>query len=172
MQEKDRVDLLWKVYQEHYTNARHHETQRSSVIQYLLITGGLIGTLISAGGVTRGDWPLAAFLIALGLFGAIFSGSHFERYHRHKKRAGAYREHIDTITFPDELLLWQLKDTCDRERRARHPWLTWMVSVHWLWLAFPLLVSLLGVILLVMAVTATPDGPGSGSYWLADRPGR
>ncbi len=131
IQEKDRVDLLWKIYQEHYTRARHHETRRSNVIQYLLITGGLIGTLVAADGVKPGDWPLACFLILLGLFG------------------GA---RIDATAFPGELTLWAIKDACDREREARHPWLTWFISVHWMWVVFPLLVSLLGCILLYVAL--------------------
>lgn len=149
--EKDQADLLWKVYQEHYTNARHHETQRATMVQYLLITGGLIGTLAAYEGVTAADRPLAVFLMVLGLFGAVFSASHYERYHRHKQRANKYRDLLDELVFPGSPTLARLKDMADEERIREHPWLDRAVSVHWLWLGFPLLVSVLGLVLLWMA---------------------
>ncbi len=144
--EKDQVDVLVKMYQEYHTNARHHEAQRSLVIQYLLLTGGVIGTLTSHGGVTRDDALLSAFLVVLGVFGAVFSASHYERYHRHKTRAGKFFEEIDEIIYPETGNLSKLKNAADAERKLK------IVSVHWLWSGFPLLISFLGAILLWTAL--------------------
>src|SRR5205823_6558463 len=55
-------DVLWKMYHEHCTQGRHHETQRSSVASALIaISGGVIGLITFDKAVTATDLPLAVF---------------------------------------------------------------------------------------------------------------
>lgn len=43
------------MYEENYNNARHNETQRSTVTNFIILIAGGIGTLASSGGFTSQD---------------------------------------------------------------------------------------------------------------------
>jgi uncharacterized integral membrane protein len=147
---KDKTDVLWGMYQEHLVYARHHETLRANVTNYILLVGGGVGTLVSSGGFTRWDLPLTILLILLGLFGAVFSASHSERHHAHKKRAYAYRDELDKLVFQEGNYLTTIKDRVDKEVEQEYPVLSFIVKTHWLWMAFPLIIAVLGVVLSVI----------------------
>lgn len=148
---KDKNDILWGMYQEHYLNARHHETLRANVTNFIIIVSGAIGTLIAAEGLNRTDLPLTVLLIFLGLFGAIFSTAHSERYLAHKTRATAFRDQLDTLLFSDsDNTLKKIKTDIEAQRHEDYPLLRFVVNAHWLWLLFPLIVALIGILLSII----------------------
>lgn len=62
----DEKDILWGMYQEHCTQGRHHEGQRATMSNLLLVlSGGILG-LITFKDLSFETWPLSAFLIILG----------------------------------------------------------------------------------------------------------
>ncbi len=160
---KLRVDIYWGMYQEHQVSARHHETQRSTVNNFLILVAGAMVSLVFTGGFRREDLPLTFSLIALGILCALFNLSLFVRYHRHKQRADAYRDAIDEILFPDEKTikgshqlrkLKDIKDCADDQRISKRALLKrknkiWSIftSVHWVWFMLPMVIAGLGLIL-------------------------
>ena len=92
-------DVLWKMYQEHCTQGRHHETQRSTVISTLLaISAAVIGVItLDRNIVYPADLPLSVTLIFIGVFGAGFSMKHYERFSLHMERARRYRDALDAL---------------------------------------------------------------------------
>lgn len=157
------VDVLRVMYQEHQTNARHHETQRSTVNNFIILVAGAMVSLTFTGGLTEEDLPLSISLIALGTLCAVFNLLLFGRYHRHKRRAYAYRDEIDRVLFPGDTAaadtkgprtLRQIKKEADSQPimrsealKSKSRILRALASVHWLWLMLPLIVVGLGAIL-------------------------
>lgn len=148
---KDKSDILWGMYQEHYVNARHHETLRANVTNFIIIVSGAIGSLVATGGLNRSDLPLTILLTFIGLFGALFSAAHSDRYLAHQRRAIAFREQLDKLLFGNaDKTLKDIKDETDKKRYKDFPVLKYMVSAHWLWLLFPLIVALIGILLSIL----------------------
>jgi hypothetical protein len=93
---KEKSDFLLAMYQEHTTHGRHHETQRAGATNLIIVVSGGILAFIANKGITKDTWPLAAFLFILGLFGALFSAKHYERYCYHRAHMRKYREHLES----------------------------------------------------------------------------
>lgn len=90
-------EYLWRMYQENMTQARHHETQRSTVATLLLAITGVVMSVLSQPEVAPGSrWPLQLFLCLLGLFGFAFSLKQYERFEEHLQRARLFRDALDT----------------------------------------------------------------------------
>jgi hypothetical protein len=87
----DQLELTWRFYQEHCAWERHHESQRGSATNLLLIiSAGILGIMTYDGTIGITDLPLAVFLIIQGIFGAIFVEKQYECFARHQRRAGKY----------------------------------------------------------------------------------
>jgi hypothetical protein len=149
---KEQADILWGMYQEHNVASRHHETLRANVTSFILVVGGGIGTLVSSDGFTRADLPLSILLIFLGFFGAVFSAAHSGRYLAHKMRAMAYRDQLDALLFKEGKTLKEIKDEADEKRKKAYPRLRVLVTTHWLWLAFPIVIAILGAVLTIICL--------------------
>lgn len=143
-------DVLWKMYQEHCTQGRHHETQRSTVAAALIaISGGVIGLITFDKAVTATDLPLAFFLFVLGAFGAVFSAKHYERFSLHMERARRHRDALDKL-LPGTPLK-QLKKDADEKHAKEFPHLEG-VRLHRFWFWLYALLATLGIVLSVVAV--------------------
>jgi hypothetical protein len=147
MQEQEK-ELLWKLYQDHVTHARHHETLRATTTTVLLaVAAGVLGLLGAAH-----EWPLryeqlplALFLILLGVFGAFFSAKYHERFEFHMNRAREYRNVLEA-NLPG-MGIDKLRPVADKKTELKHPWLYHRrLSAFWVWLH--LLIAALGVLLI------------------------
>ncbi len=161
---KTQKDLLWGLYQEHRNHARHNETMRANITNYLIAISAGLGSLIAiGGGLDNADLPLTIMLIVVGILGTIFSASHTERYHRHRQRSAEYVNELDRLWFNHGLLpksqeeetrrtIQQVKACADTEHLNKSIFgaLRRATNTHVLWLFFPLLISLIGVILTVI----------------------
>jgi len=145
-------DVLWKMYQEHCTQGRHHETQRSTVAGALVaIAGAVIGLVTFDKAVSPMDLPLTFFLFLLGGFGAVFSAKHYERFRLHMERARRYRDELDRL-LPDSLLK-RLKEEADTKHNEEFPRLKDLrLNRFWLWLY--VLIAALGLVLSFVAVVS------------------
>jgi len=144
-------DVLWKMYQEHCTQGRHHETQRSTVISAVMaVSAAVIGIITFDKTIAApADLPLAFLLVVLGAFGAGFAMKHYERFSLHMERARRHRDALDD-RLPEQLLR-QLKQQADSAHESKFPRMhKW--RLHYWWLTLNLIVALVGVALLVVAV--------------------
>lgn len=96
--------------------------------------GRCIRSTVSRAGITRrigivtfdktiaapADLPLILLLIALGIFGAVFSMKHYERFSLHMERARRYRDALDAL-LPGQPLrtLKQKADVAHKEKFPR-----------------------------------------------------
>jgi hypothetical protein len=143
-------DVLWKMYQEHCTQGRHHETQRSTVAGALIaISGAVVGLVTFDRGISSIDLPLTLFLFLLGAFGAVFSAKHYERFSLHMERARRYRDELDGLL--QDSPLKRLKAAADSHHNKQFPKLKSLrLNQFWLWLY--IFIATLGVVLSVVAV--------------------
>ena len=141
-------DVLWKMYQEHCTQGRHHETQRSTVASALMVIGGaIIGIVTFDKSLSLWDLPLTLLLAAIGAFGIIFSAKHYERFGLHMERARTYRDELDKL-LPGKPLK-RLKQEADL--RSVVPVIT-RLRLNWLWYLLNGLILVLGVLLSTLAI--------------------
>jgi len=163
----DVSDYLWNMYNEHTSQGRHHETQRTAVSTVVLALAGAVVAVIAQGHF-RHTWPLAAFLILLGLVGALFSLKQAERTRMHITIAGAFRHELErslATRYPparsegNEIMehLDHIGKDARRKHREKWNWKTGkddrgaaktrdpLFPLYWFFIALNLLVSLLGV---------------------------
>ena len=141
----DKLELIWRVFQEHCTWERHHEAQRGPATSLLLvISAGILGVITYDGSINPSDLPLSIFLILQGLFGAIFVEKQYECFAKHQRRANKYREMLDEIV-PDARII-ALRKESDKENAAIYPRIS-KVRLHRFWSILHLLIAIIGVFL-------------------------
>jgi hypothetical protein len=96
-------DLLWGLYQDVRTHARHNETIRSNAINFMLLLASALLVVISLDGrLNNKDLPFTAILILVGLIGMVFAASYAELYYRHRAKSGRLLRELDTLFFQDQ----------------------------------------------------------------------
>jgi len=156
MENQDTKDTLWKLYQDHYTQVRHYETQRSTVTNLLLtIAAALLAFVTYDKALTRSDIPLTTLIFIIGLFGAAFSLKYHERSSFHYTRLLQYRDKLDEL-LSEPGILSRLREDAVKKHTAEFPML-YKGKLHWwkvhrLWVFLHLLVSLFGLVLTILAI--------------------
>jgi len=146
---KDISDFLWGMYQEHTSQGRHHETQRASVTNFIIIVATASLGFIANRGVSRDQWTFALFLIIIGLFGALFSAKQYERFRYHMEYARKYREVLENLLNNG---LTNIRSQAKLDHRKKHSSFLVNLHLHFFWTLFHLLISAIGVILLIMTL--------------------
>jgi predicted membrane channel-forming protein YqfA (hemolysin III family) len=144
---KDKIELLWRLYQEHCAWERHQEAQRSSATNFVLVVAAAVLSIITINKSTDiTDLPLTIFLVLLGVFGVILSMKYYERFARHQTLAGAYRVALDQEIPEAQILgIRSEAERCHTDNyRLMHKW-----RLHWLWIGLHVAVALMGVVLTV-----------------------
>lgn len=141
---KDESDVFWSMYQEQLTQSRHHEAQRTSANTILGAVAGGVIALIGNKDAAMMKWPLAVFLIALGLFGAVFTLKQTERAKLHTALAKEYRLRLNAaINLPE---VWTEEKKRSYGLSSFHGLGLWVV-----WVLFDLFIALLGVLLFFLS---------------------
>lgn len=143
-------EALFKLYLEHCTHVRHHETQRAMVAaSILVIATALLGlvTFDKAIGIT--DVPLTILLVFLGLFGVMFSAKQYERASLHALRARHYRNAVDATLVGQPLKM--LKRAADTEQKQKFGYLV-KLRLNNFWAVLYILLAVIGCALTVIAV--------------------
>jgi len=147
----DSSDILWNLYQEHCAWERHHEEQRASVTNILVaIAAGVLSIITLSNGFTRSDLPLTIFLIMQGLFGSLFVAKQYERFTRHQRLAGNYRQALDG-RFPESQIL-TLRKIAEEEQEREFRILS-KLRLHHLWIGIHLLIGLFGLVLTLVVLS-------------------
>ena len=142
---KDDNELLWNVYREHCDWERHHETQRSSVTNIMIaVAAGVIGVISLDGALGVPDLPLSIFLIVQGLFGAVFVGKQYERFARHQRLAGLYREQLNKNLQGAQIVM--IRDTGDETQKSCYPLFSRLRLNH-LWIYLHMSFAVFGIVL-------------------------
>lgn len=146
------TDACWKLYAEHCTHARHHETQRSIVAgTFLTIATAIIGLVTFDKVLGLADLPLTLLLVAVGLFGAVFSAKQYERASLHELRARFFREAIDA-TFAGSPLK-TIKRNSDERHAVKFSRLE-KLRLNKFWIGLYLLIVIIGCGLSLAALFA------------------
>jgi hypothetical protein len=157
---KVQKDLLWGLYQDVRSHARHTETLRSSAVNYVLVVASALITVITFDKqVDRYDLPLCLIVSLIGLISALFSASYAELYYRNRVRAGHLLDHLDAAFFEGRApaTLSQVLANADEAHRKTkiYRWSRRITgSTHVFWLVLPLVVFAIGVTLTFLALRA------------------
>ena len=171
----DVSDYLWNMYNEHTGQGRHHEAQRTAVSTVVLALAGAVVAVIAEGHFQH-PWSLAAFLILLGITGALFSQKQAERTRMHITIAGDFRNRLEwSLTNKSSAapppgdyiadLLGSIGSNARQKHRERWNWKTGqddkkpvrsrsrdpLFPLYWFFIALNLLVSILGVAIWIIA---------------------
>ena len=112
----------------------------------LVLSGGILG-LITFKDLSFQTWPLSAFLILLGAFGALFSAKHYEKFRFHMIAAGRYRNRLEKLLPNTELRRLRLE--AGEEHRNQHKLLR-KVRLHFFWMGLHVAIAVLGLVLVVI----------------------
>ncbi len=164
-----------ELYKEQRQLGLHHEGQRNAVTGIILtIASGLIAVIGFDKELTFSDLPIAFVVVLAGIFGAILSLKHYERFVFHRGRSRLLRKAIDAALryseqqderdreLRDEIrksvdlnressldLLKALVDKANKDYEDKNPFL-YRWKLHKLWAAISVLISLIGVVLILM----------------------
>jgi hypothetical protein len=146
----DDRQFLMTLYQDDCTQARHHETQRSTVANIVLaVSAALIGFATYDKTLSPADIVPSLLLVFLGVFGALFSAKQYERAKRHGHRAAAYRTQIAAMTQGADILTL-MKDADGKTQKA-FPHLS-RLRLHPFWIALNAFITVTGLVMLVMTM--------------------
>ena len=137
--------LLLELYKENWLQVRHHEQQRSSVSNIIIIiNAGIIGLITFDKVILFNDLALTFLVFILGLFGCIFVLKQHERSMWHIRRARQYRLHLESVY--DDLPIKQLNSTADSKHKNKMP-IMFNVRLYIFWSGLHFIILCIGLIL-------------------------
>lgn len=146
----EKADLYLKLFQEYASEARHHEQQRATVTGFFsALAAGVLTVVGIDKSLSVADIPAALFLVAIGLFGCVFSAKQYERYFVCMERARQYRLALQDVIPGSDIL--ELKRSADRKAKERFPRLH-VMRLGLFWVALHALIAAFGILLLVLSV--------------------
>ena len=141
----EKEEYLWRMVNEHMTQARHQETLRSSMTTLLVtLSGAIVGFITFDKELSLTDLAPSLLLFILGTFGIFFSAKHYERFNFHIARVRSYRNALERY-FPD--VHWkELREEADKYHEVKHPHLV-KQRQNILWLVLHGVNATLGLVL-------------------------
>jgi hypothetical protein len=153
---KARRELLWGMYTDLRLQARHAETLRSNVVNFMIVVASvLVAAITSDGHVRRSDLVPCVGVACAGLLGLAFATSYTELHERNRRRAMRIREELDRDHFSPPVTIQGLLDQADAPHKASklHKWGRDVAgSTKRFWYLLPGLVLITGVVLTLAAL--------------------
>lgn len=144
----DKSDLYLKLFQEYASEARHHEQQRATVTGFFsALAAGVLTVVGMDKSLSIADLPAALFLVAIGVFGCVFSAKQYERFFVCMERARQYRLALQDVVPGSNIL--ELKRNADNKAKERFPRLH-VMRLGMFWVALHALIAAFGVLLIVL----------------------
>lgn len=151
--ERLHIDILLRFYEDDRDFAKHHENQRTSASNLiLLLSAGLFALTGYDGQLDPTDSVIFFLIFVIGGFGAVFTAKIYERTRLHLYRCYAYRARLAEAL--PQLDIEALKRSADA-RNARRFGVINRISLNSLWVYLHLLISISG---LTMSVVTALDG--------------
>lgn len=142
----DDKTLLWHLYEDNRAHARFHETQRLN--GSALIGGGaavIIAAIADDGYYARSEWPLAAVLILIGIFGFFFCMKSSQLMQLHLNRCTRFLHLLDDMDSTFDVTA--IKSECDLKTAGEFPF-AHKLKLRAFWQAMHGMVALAGVAML------------------------
>lgn len=176
------MNALENYYNEHAEQARQHESHREKMTNIILGVAGVLIGLITFTELALTSIPAALTLIALGIFGYLFAGKHYERNRFHTTIMKHVRSEIDRCNSDADAVpaaLSELRASGEKEHYEKFKWprfrgtrsqpqstaTSWIARqrLHPFWEAIHILIACVGLALLVAisvsAATKTTTDP-------------
>jgi hypothetical protein len=146
----EKEEYLWRMVNEHMTQARHQETLRSTMTTLLVtLSAAIVGFITFDKDLSSTDLAPSSLLLFLGIFGIFFSAKHYERYNFHIARVRSYRNALEQC-FPG--VDWKrLREQADEYHEPRFPLMV-KQRQHKLWLVLHGVNAILGFVLSVLVL--------------------
>jgi hypothetical protein len=155
-QAKVRKDLLWGMYTDLRTHARHAETLRANVVNFMLLVASvLVAVIANDGKVSQKDLPLCLALIAFGVLGLAFAASYTELFERNRTRTVRLRTALDNEFLDSGTTIAALLQEADQQHQADrlYRWSRRLTgSTQHFWSVLAGLVIMSGLVLTVIAL--------------------
>jgi hypothetical protein len=145
----DDTDVLLKMYDEQWTQARHIEDQRATITNIVVVIASAILGFIVQQGLSIEILPVTILLVVLGVYGAISSEKLYERFQFCVNRATVLRKRVDELH--PNIKLVQLNKDFEAQHKKDYPRLS-KVRLHYLWFFLHLAIALGGLILTVIVL--------------------
>lgn len=153
---KARKDLLWGMYTDLRAHARHAETLRSNVVNFMIVVASvLIAVIANDGRVAGTELPLCLVIIAVGLLGLGFAASYTELYERNRARAMKIRAALDSEFFTGGQSIAALLGEADERHEATvlYRWSRRVTgSTQRFWFTMPSLILTSGIVMAALSV--------------------
>jgi hypothetical protein len=153
---KTRKDLLWGMYTDLRAHARHAETLRSSVVNFMIVVASvLIAVIANDGHVTGNELALCLVIVVVGVLGLAFAASYTELYERNRSRAVRIRITLDEEFFAGGETIASLLAAADKQHEVAvlYRWSRRLTgSTQRFWFVLPSLVLVAGLVLTVLAL--------------------
>lgn len=141
------IQAVLAKYAEQKNQARQHENLRASVANFTLaIAGGVLAFAGNKDSVAEFRIISALFVFMLGLFGALLSWKHYERFRWHQTFAVALDRMIEDLTPAAKIVDYKCRQA-EHERKWR---IIASGRAYLLWILPSLLTALLGAALFAM----------------------
>lgn len=145
-EEKTVLDLYWKMYNKHATQARHHETLRATISALLVsLVAAILGIKL-----TMADRQIGWIIVSLSAIGLFLNLKHYERNRLATTRLASFRNEMDAILTRHGGRLNQIHKMARADHRKKY-WFLSRVRLHWLWLMIFGVLGLIGL-KLVLAI--------------------
>lgn len=140
----DDTDVLIKLYEEDWSQAKQAENQRTAITNIILVVASIVVGLLSQTGLNPKALPLAILLIVLGVHGAVASHKLYERHCYFSDRAGLWRTQIGKLHPEVEIETIRSEAAAKHSKRFKR---TAKLRLYSLWLILHSLVALVGLVL-------------------------
>jgi hypothetical protein len=154
---KARKDLVWGMYTDMRMHARHAETLRSNVVNFMIVVASvLVAVIANDGAVERSELLLCMAVGLTGLVGLAFAASYTELFERNRRRALRFRDQLDH-EFLEEgpVTIAALLEQADERHQAGQLYRRtrrMTGTTQRFWFLLPGLVLMTGVVLTVAAI--------------------
>ena len=145
----DDTDVLLKMYEEAWEQARQSESQRATVTNIILVIASAILAFIAEIGLSLKTIPLTLLLVIFGVYGAFITLKLYSIFRRHIWQLRLWRKKIDELHPNAQILL--IKNEADKEYKKEYPNLD-KLPLHVLWLILYLVIALIGVSLTLLVL--------------------
>jgi high-affinity Fe2+/Pb2+ permease len=144
------ISVLLEKYKEHRTQARQHETLRTSIVAFTAAAAGAVLSFAGSAGADR-SFKIAAsfFLVMLGAFAAMMAYKHYERFRYHSRIAKEYDKKI--VQASDKIVNLERYNDIKLDHAKRFGRIV-ETRAYVGWIVFPSLISVLGLVLLLLQV--------------------